>query len=303
MTASGRTLSRIARVTARGHASVYLAPARLRAVVTGQRARRGTHEGVEVLPYSLLWFLKRRRLFLLLQEGRFSPRFRLFLLDLARCFLSLSGSVFPVAIGGIAGMTASAAGLGGAVCPSTAAGGAVIFFVYGCAGSWVGGLLCPSTSAAGAVTVGTVTAMPAGAGGPPAPLRCMVCLACLACLARRVCLARLVCVVCLVCRVCLACLSLHCQGASALVGVAVARPVVGSTGETWLRWRSPSPVASSRRSGGSTGLPRYEVLDQVFFHPLLVAPSLEVPQRGSSCRLVDCCLASLRAGVCSLPWR
>ena len=31
-----------------------------------------------------------------------------------------------MAIGGIAGMTASAAGSGGAVCPSTAAGGAVI---------------------------------------------------------------------------------------------------------------------------------------------------------------------------------
>ena len=35
--------------------------------------------------------------------------------------------LFPVAIGGIAGTTASAAGSGGAVCPSTAAGGAVIF--------------------------------------------------------------------------------------------------------------------------------------------------------------------------------
>ena len=43
-------------------------------------------------------------------------------------FLSLSGSVFPVAIGGMAGMTASAAGSGGAVCPSTSAGGAVVFF-------------------------------------------------------------------------------------------------------------------------------------------------------------------------------
>ena len=38
-----------------------------------------------------------------------------------------------------------------------------------------------------------------------------------------------------------------------------------------------------------------------FFHPLLVAPSLEAPQRGS-CRLVDC-LASLWAGVCGLPCR
>ena len=66
-------------------------------------------------------------------------------------------------------MTASAAGSGGAVCPSTASGGAVIFFVYGCAVCWVWVLLCPSTSAAGAVTVGAATAMPAGAGGPPAP--------------------------------------------------------------------------------------------------------------------------------------
>ena len=66
-------------------------------------------------------------------------------------------------------MTASTAGSGGAVCLSTAAGGAVIFFVYGCAGCWVWVLFCPSTSAAGAVTVGAVTAMLAGAGGPPAP--------------------------------------------------------------------------------------------------------------------------------------
>ena len=48
----------------------------------------------------------------------------------------------------------------------------------------------------------------------------------------------------------------------------------------------------------------FEVLDQVFFRPLLVAPSLEAPQRGSACcygRLPS--LSSLRAGVCSLPWR
>ena len=42
---------------------------------------------------------------------------------------------------------------------------------------------------------------------------------------------------------------------SSLVGVSVARPVVGSTGETCHRWRFPSPVASSRRPGSSTGLP------------------------------------------------
>ena len=47
VTASGRTLSRIALVTASGHASVYLAPARLRAVVPGQLARHEAQEGVE----------------------------------------------------------------------------------------------------------------------------------------------------------------------------------------------------------------------------------------------------------------
>ena len=45
--------------------------------------------------------------------------------DLARFFLSLSGSSSLGAIGGLAGVTASAAGSGGAVCPPTAAGGAV----------------------------------------------------------------------------------------------------------------------------------------------------------------------------------
>ena len=45
--------------------------------------------------------------------------------DLARFFLGLSGSSSLGAIGGIAGVTASTAGSGGAVCPPTAAGGAV----------------------------------------------------------------------------------------------------------------------------------------------------------------------------------
>ena len=94
----------------------------------------------------------------------------------------------------------------------------------------------------------------------------------------------------------------HGQVTSSLVGVGVARPVVGSTGETWLRWRSPSPVASSRRSGGSTGLPRFEVLDQVFssthFWSLLHWRRFSVVLPAA---LVDCCLASLRAGVCGPP--
>ena len=101
----------------------------------------------------------------------------------------------------------------------------------------------------------------------------LVCLVGLACLAR------------LVCLMCLACLVLcSVRWISSLVGVGVARPVVGSTGETWLRWRFPSPVASSRRPVGSTGLPRFSRFwTRFFFLPLLVAPSLEAPQRGSAC--------------------
>ena len=72
VTASGRTLSRIARVTALGHAGDYLAllPA------CGWRRQDGWPDEkprrvLGRLPRSLLWFLKRRRLSLLLQEGRF----------------------------------------------------------------------------------------------------------------------------------------------------------------------------------------------------------------------------------------
>ena len=104
---------------------------------------------------------------------------------------------------------------------------------------------------------------------------------------------------------CLACLGLcSVRWIPALVGVSVARPVVGSTGEMCHRWRSPSPVLSSRRPGSTTGLPQgFEVMDQVFFRPLLVAPLLEAHQHGSTASAVDCCLSSLWAGVCSLLWQ
>ena len=86
----------------------------------------------------------------------------------------------------------------------------------------------------------------------------------------------------LLCLVCLVLCSV--RWISSLVGVGVARPVVGSTGETWLGWRFPSPVASSRQPGSSTGLPRFSRFwTRFFFRPLLVAPSLEAPQRGSAC--------------------
>ena len=136
------------------------------------------------------------------------------------------------------------------------------FFVYGCAGCWVWGLLCRQLLQLGQSLL-------------VLRLRCLLEL-----------VVRLLLLRCMVCRACLVCLALpavpgvpgapgvpgvpgpmHCQVTSSLVGVGVARPVVGSTGGTWLRWRSPSPVASSRRSGGSTGLPRFGVLDQVFLPP------------------------------------
>ena len=61
--------------------------------------------------------------------------------DLARFFLSLSGSASLGAAGGVAGVAAPASGVGVPLCPSTFGGGAVAF--------------------------GAATAIPAGAGGPP----------------------------------------------------------------------------------------------------------------------------------------
>ena len=61
--------------------------------------------------------------------------------DLARFFLSLSGSASLGAAGGVAGVAAPASGVGVPLCPSTSGGGAAAF--------------------------GAATAIPAGAGGPP----------------------------------------------------------------------------------------------------------------------------------------
>ena len=104
---------------------------------------------------------------------------------------------------------------------------------------------------------------------------------------------------------CLACLGLcSVWWIPALVGVSVARPVVGSTGEMCHRWWSPSPVLSSRRPGSTTGLPRFSRLwirfSSAHFWSLLCWRRLSVVLPASA---VDCCLSSLRAGVCSLLWR
>ena len=71
VTAPGHPLSRIARVNARGQAGDYLAPL----PACGQRCQDGGPDEkprrvLGRLPRSLLWFLKRRRSSLLLQEGR-----------------------------------------------------------------------------------------------------------------------------------------------------------------------------------------------------------------------------------------
>ena len=174
-------------------------------------------------------------------------------------------------------MTASAAGSGGAVCPSTAAGGAVI-------------CLCTAAPAAGS-----------GVRGARRLLRLVQSLLVL----RLRCLLELV--VCLLPLLCLACLVLcSVGGISSLVGVGVARSVVGSTGETCLGWRFPSPVASSRRPGSSTDLPRFSRFwTRFFFRPLLVAPSLEAPQCGSARVLMVACLPLLRgkrSAPSPIPW-
>ena len=62
--------------------------------------------------------------------------------DLARFFLNLAGSSFLGAVGGVAGLAASASG--------------------------VGVQLCPSAPGGGAVTSCAATAVPAGVSGPPA---------------------------------------------------------------------------------------------------------------------------------------
>ena len=55
-------------------------------------------------------------------------------------------------------------------------------------------------------------------------------------------------------------------------------------------WRDVAQVAVPFACGLSSSAGKFyrsssvfEVLDQVFFRPLLVAPSLEAPQRGSAC--------------------
>ena len=71
--------------------------------------------------------LEQRRASLLFLEGRPLPLSRLFSQELAKFFMSLSGSSSLGAPGVLAGVTASAAASGGIACPASTAAGAATF--------------------------------------------------------------------------------------------------------------------------------------------------------------------------------
>ena len=122
-----RTLSRIASVTARGQACDYL----LLLPACGPWKRDGwpdvgPRRVWRRLSLSLLWPGAAAGVPPVL-EGRPLPLFRLFLQELAKFFMSLSGSSSLGAPGVLAGVTASAAASGGIACPSSTAAGAATF--------------------------------------------------------------------------------------------------------------------------------------------------------------------------------
>ena len=135
-----RTLSRIARVTARGLACYYL----LLLPACGQACYYllllpacgpwkqdgwpdvGPRRVWRRLSLSLLWPGAAAGVPPVL-EGRPLPLSHLFLQELAKFFMSLSGSSSLGAPGVLAGVTASAAASGGIACPSSTAAGATTF--------------------------------------------------------------------------------------------------------------------------------------------------------------------------------
>ena len=122
-----RPLSRIARVTARGQACVYL----LLLPACGPWKQDdwpdvGPRRVWGPLSLSLLWPGAAAGVLPVL-EGRPLPLSRLFLQELAKFFMGLSGSYSLGATGVLAGVTASAAASGGVACPSSPAAGAAIF--------------------------------------------------------------------------------------------------------------------------------------------------------------------------------
>ena len=131
-----RTLSRIARVTARGQACDYL----LLLPACGPWKRDGwpdvgPRRVWRLLSLSLLWPGAAAGVPPVL-EGRPLPLSRLFLQELAKFFLSLSCSSSLGAPGVLAGVTASAAASGGIACPSSTAAGAATFLCCDCDACW-----------------------------------------------------------------------------------------------------------------------------------------------------------------------
>ena len=112
----------------RSRSSVRLpaSPARLRAMEAGRLARRGPRRVWRRLSLSLLWPGAAAGVPPVL-EGRPLPLSRLFLQELAKFFMSLSGSFSLGAPGVLAGVSASAAASGGIACPSSTAAGAATF--------------------------------------------------------------------------------------------------------------------------------------------------------------------------------
>ena len=137
-------------VTARGHAISHIDRDRLpssadrsRSREKGRRARRDQQEGVETVEVSQAPAVSEAPAGATPVAGGASlTALPSAVQDLARFILSLSGSSSLGAVGGVAGVAASAVGSGVQ--------------------------LCPSTSAGGAVTLGAATAIPAGAGDLPA---------------------------------------------------------------------------------------------------------------------------------------
>ena len=145
-----RTLSRIARVTARGQSCDYLlllpaceprkqddsrdrsrssvrlpaSPARLRAEEAGRLARRGAQEGVEALASQPPVASGETADVTPVAGGASMTALPSAMRELAKFFLNLSGSSSLGATGDFAGVTASAAASGGIACPSSTAAGA-----------------------------------------------------------------------------------------------------------------------------------------------------------------------------------
>ena len=144
-----RTLSRIARVTAHSQAcdSLLLLPA------CGPWKQDGwpdvgPRRVWRRLSLSLLWPGAAAGVPPVL-EGRPLPLSRLFLQELAKFFMSLSGSSSLGAPGVLAGVTASAAASLGIACPSSTAAGAATFLCCDCDACWGWRFACCSAAGPG----------------------------------------------------------------------------------------------------------------------------------------------------------